>query len=156
ILPGQVWHAVLTLSLWRSTMTPRTLRAMGRTSFRSNAWKHFSPNLSRSTNLLMRIHKPQRRRVAENRSFSIAALAAIVFVCQGAAIAQTDTRVSATWKVQQYDITATMPTSDADRNLTAKAQLNLKNVSSRPATTLTLRISTAAQVSAVALNGTSQ
>lgn len=67
--------------------------------------------------------------------------------------AQDDTRISATWQVQKYDISATLPQSDADRNLTVKAKLDIKNVSSRPPSTLTLRISPDATVSAVAING---
>ena len=99
--------------------------------------------------------KSPRRRAAEIKSFAILF---IVILLQGAGLtvsAQTpdDTRVSATWQVQKYDISATLPASDADRNLTAKAKLDLKNVSSRPAGTLTLRIGTAADVSSVSVNG---
>lgn len=68
-------------------------------------------------------------------------------------LAQDDARVSATWQVSKYDIAVTLPTNDSDRNLTAKAKLDIKNVSSRPAGTLTLRISPSAEVSAVAVNG---
>lgn len=66
--------------------------------------------------------------------------------------AQDDTRATATWQVQKYDITATLPQSETDRNMTVKAVLSLKNVSSRPASTLTLRISPNATVSAVKIN----
>src|SRR5215212_556145 len=66
---------------------------------------------------------------------------------------QDEARVSATWQVVKYDISATLPASDSDRNLTAKAKLDIKNVSSRPASTLTLRISPNAEVSAVSVNG---
>ncbi len=69
------------------------------------------------------------------------------------AFAQDDTRPSATWQVQKYDISATLPQNEGDRNLTAKAKLDLKNVSSRPASTLTLRITSAAEVAAAAVNG---
>ncbi|HEX2639267.1 MAG TPA: hypothetical protein VHL50_01790 [Pyrinomonadaceae bacterium] len=55
--------------------------------------------------------------------------------------------------MQKYDISATLPTSPADRNLTAKAKVDVTNVSGRPASTLTLRISQNAEVSAVAING---
>ena len=67
--------------------------------------------------------------------------------------AQDDTRIAATWQVQKYDINATLPTSDADRSLTAKAKLDLKNVSPRPASTLTLRISPSAVISTITVNG---
>ena len=69
------------------------------------------------------------------------------------AYAQDDTRVQATWQVAKYDLKATLPQTDADRKLTVKAKLDLKNVSPRPASTLTLRISTSAEVTAVTANG---
>ena len=67
--------------------------------------------------------------------------------------AQDDIRISATWQVQKYDINAALPTTDTDRNLTAKAKLDLKNVSQRPASTLTLRISPNAVISTITING---
>jgi tetratricopeptide (TPR) repeat protein len=66
-----------------------------------------------------------------------------------------DSRVSATWKVQKYDIVATLPQSEADRSLLVKAKVEAANVSSRPASTMTLRISPNANVSGVSVNGTS-
>lgn len=66
--------------------------------------------------------------------------------------AQDDTRATATWQVQKYDITATLPTVETDRNMTVKAVLSLKNVSARSASTLTLRISPNAEISAVKIN----
>ena len=69
------------------------------------------------------------------------------------ASAQDDTRLSATWQVQKYDINATLPSTDTDRSLTVRAKLDLKNISPRPASTLTLRISPNAVVSAITLNG---
>jgi hypothetical protein len=68
------------------------------------------------------------------------------------ASAQTENRVFSTWQVQKYDIAATLPQADTDRYLGAKASLSIKNVSSNPATTLTLRISDKAEVSGVKLN----
>ena len=67
--------------------------------------------------------------------------------------AQDDTRPSATWQVQKYDINATLPQAEADRNLAVKAKLDLKNISARPASSLTLRIASAAEVSSVNVNG---
>jgi len=67
--------------------------------------------------------------------------------------AQDDTRPSATWQVQKYDISATLPQTDADRNMTVKAKLDLKNVSARPASTLTLRIGSSAEITAVNVGG---
>lgn len=67
---------------------------------------------------------------------------------------QDDTRVSATWQVQKYDIAATVPQSETDRNLAVKAKVEARNASARPASTMTLRISPAADISAVTVNGT--
>jgi tetratricopeptide (TPR) repeat protein len=67
--------------------------------------------------------------------------------------AQDDTRVSATWKVQRYDIAAMLPQSETDRSLTVKAKVEATNVTSRPASTMTLRISPDAAVSGVTVNG---
>lgn len=67
--------------------------------------------------------------------------------------AQADTRASATWRVQKYDIAATLPQDIKERTLGAKATLTLLNVSTAPAGTLTLRISPNAAVSAATVNG---
>ncbi|MGH9949281.1 MAG: tetratricopeptide repeat protein, partial [Pyrinomonadaceae bacterium] len=72
----------------------------------------------------------------------------------GTVFAQDDARLSATWQVQKYDISATLPQADTDRSLNAKAKLDLKNVSSRSASSLTLRISPNAAVTSVTVNGT--
>ena len=77
---------------------------------------------------------------------------AIVLLSSSALIAQDETRSAATWQVQKYDIEATLPSSERERVLTARAALALKNVSSRPAATLTLRIGTNAEVTAVKIN----
>lgn len=84
-------------------------------------------------------------------------LFAILLLLSAAAVtgAQDDNRVQATWRVQQYDITASLPATESDRNLSAKATLNLKNVSAAPATTLSLRISPAAEITSVNINGSS-
>lgn len=102
----------------------------------------------------MKILKSQGRRAAET-----AKLAALYFTLIFVGVVQSfaqmdDTRVSATWQVQKYDLSATLPASDSNRELSARAKLDLKNVSSRPAGTLTLRISPAAEVSALTVNGT--
>jgi len=68
--------------------------------------------------------------------------------------AQTESRLSTTWQVQKYDISAAVPQADTDRYLNAKALLTIKNVSANPASTLTLRISDKAEISAVKINGT--
>lgn len=96
--------------------------------------------------------KLSNRRRYELKFISLSAFVLLLFSV--AVSAQDDTRISATWQVQKYEITASLPTSDADRNLTARATLSLRNVSSRPASSLTLRISASATVSAVSVNGT--
>ena len=82
-------------------------------------------------------------------------LAAIVFslIMAGASIAQDGGRgAAATWQVQKYDVDVTLPPGERDRTITVKASLNLKNVSGKAASTLTLRVSPAAEVSSVRIN----
>jgi len=79
-------------------------------------------------------------------------LASISFTQIG--FAQTDTRISATWQVEKYDITATLPANDADRDLSAIAILTLKNISASGAATATLRINSAAEILSGKVNGT--
>ena len=91
-----------------------------------------------------------------NRGYSILHFLLSIGLLVSAApslLAQDDGRPSATWQVQKYDITAALPQTESDRNLTSKAKLDLKNVSTRPASTLTLRISPLAVISAVSVNG---
>ena len=59
---------------------------------------------------------------------------------------------TATWLVQKYDLDVTLAT-DTGRSVMVKCGLDVKNVSGTPASTLTLRISTLAEVSAVKVNG---
>lgn len=58
---------------------------------------------------------------------------------------------SATWQVQKYDLDVSLP-ADSLRTLSAKAVLNLTNVSGQPASTLTLRISPSAEITSVRVN----
>src|SRR5690349_8633686 len=58
---------------------------------------------------------------------------------------------SATWRVQKYDLNVTVP--DSGRALPITATLTVVNVSSAPAGTLTLRISTNADVTSAKING---
>lgn len=66
--------------------------------------------------------------------------------------AQDESRALITWQVQKYDIVATLPQNETDRNLTVKAVLNLKNVSNGAASRLTLRISQSAEIAGVKVN----
>ena len=101
----------------------------------------------------MRFTENLRSRRVERHILRFLLLALCVSVGVLGLRAQDDTRPSATWQVAKYDITATLPQTDTDRNLTSKAKLDLKNVSARPASTLTLRINQAATVSALMVNG---
>ncbi|MBK9152850.1 MAG: hypothetical protein IPM25_01210 [Chloracidobacterium sp.] len=83
---------------------------------------------------------------------SIFFVSAILFLFAFASPSQDDTRPTATWRVMRYDLTGTAPTQGTERNLTLKARLDLKNVSSRPATTVTLRIAPSAAVSSISIN----
>lgn len=85
--------------------------------------------------------------------FQITGFAFLFLVFYFSNFAQDDTRPSATWQVQKYDIAAILPQSETDRNLTVKAKLDLKNVSTRPASTLTLRIGSSAEITSVNVGG---
>ena len=81
------------------------------------------------------------------------AIFAFIFSLQLTAPAQDTARTApATWQVQKFDIDVTLPQDNA-RIVTAKAILSVKNISRGPASTLTLRISPLAEVTAVKLNG---
>ncbi len=58
---------------------------------------------------------------------------------------------AATWQVQRYDLEVGLPT-DNSRTATVKAVLAVKNVSGQPASSLTLRISPLAEISAIRIN----
>src|SRR5687767_10503346 len=100
------------------------------------------------------MRKQQHRRTSAKRFLPWAIRLLVLFVAVSPAAAQDEVaRVSATWQVVNYDLDVRMAQPDADRSFAATAKLSLKNVSSRPASTLTLRISSSAEVSAVTING---
>ncbi len=76
-------------------------------------------------------------------------LVILLFAFAGFCFGQGDSRPSITWQVQKYEITVTLPQSEADRAIAVKARLDVKNVSSRPASTLTLRIGSSAEITSV-------
>jgi tetratricopeptide (TPR) repeat protein len=86
------------------------------------------------------------------KNFSAIIFAFLLFTFTFAVSGQTDNRASKTWEVQKYDITATLPTAETDRFLNVKAALNLRNASSSPVSSLTLRISPSAEVIGVKSN----
>src|SRR5215213_6646082 len=97
--------------------------------------------------------KLPRLKPAEMADMRFAVLAAIVLSFSLCLSAQDTSRISATWQVERYDISAQLPASETDRNLNVKAKLDLRNVSAAPAGSLTLRISPNANISSVTVNG---
>ena len=83
-----------------------------------------------------------------NRLVILVAIAGLALGVVGQDAART---TAATWQVQKYDLDVTLP-ADASRNLAVKALLTLKNISGRPASSLTLRATPLAEVSAVRIN----
>ncbi|MBX7053573.1 MAG: hypothetical protein K1X36_01340 [Pyrinomonadaceae bacterium] len=65
---------------------------------------------------------------------------------------QDETRSIQTWRVQKYEISSTLPSDPAARSVGFSAILSLKNVSGKPAGSLTLRISPLAEISAIRIN----
>ena len=100
------------------------------------------------------IDNPKIHNAAQMKLPTSLILFLLILVMHSGGLAQDDTRVFATWQVQKYDISATVPQSEADRNLAVKAKVEARNASARPASTMTLRISPAADISAVTVNGT--
>lgn len=82
----------------------------------------------------------------------ISVIAFLILIANVSLDAQDVTRTTAaTWQVQKYDLDVTLP-ADSTRTVAVKAVLNVKNVSGRAATTLTLRVSPAADVTSVKIN----
>ncbi|NNE99113.1 MAG: hypothetical protein HKN25_08855 [Pyrinomonadaceae bacterium] len=78
----------------------------------------------------------------------------VVFILAVAFAVPAQNRITRTWEVMRYDITAALPQNfTADRDLDVTAKLDVKNVSQRPYSRVTLRISDQAEVSAVKVNG---
>ena len=63
----------------------------------------------------------------------------------------TGRTAAATWQVQKYELDVTLPPDNA-RSVGVKAVLSIRNVSGKPASTLTLRISPSAEVASVKIN----
>lgn len=86
-----------------------------------------------------------------NKNHSIALLIFTVLLNLSLAAQDTGRTPTATWQVLKYDLNVTLP-PDATRSVTVNAAISLKNVSGRPANTLTLRVSPLAEVSSVKIN----
>lgn len=80
-------------------------------------------------------------------------LSVLFLLCVASASGQSDNRIAATWQVVSYDISASLPASENERNLTAKATIRVRNVTERPATSLTLRINQNAEITSASVNG---
>ena len=84
------------------------------------------------------------------KKFHVTIFAVLLFTFCFTSFGQDVTR--STWQVQKYDLDVTLPQDEKSRSISVKAILNLKNVSGKPATTLTLRISPSAEVASVKIN----
>src|SRR5258708_7315306 len=78
------------------------------------------------------------------------------FVCTlllaGASFTQAVTQTAAaTWQVQKYNLDVTIP-PDNGRSVTVRGVLSIKNVSGKPASTLTFRIAPSAAVATLKIN----
>src|SRR5688572_3268292 len=100
----------------------------------------------------MKLKLPKLKQ-AEMAVMRFAVATAIVLSFCLSLFAQDTARISATWQIERYDISAQLPASETDRNLSVKAKLDLRNVSAGPAASLTLRISPNANITLVSVNG---
>lgn len=82
-------------------------------------------------------------------------LASFLLIAAFSFAAFAQTRGGAVWQVDRYDLDVTLPQTVDGRDAVIQATVEVKNVSSSPASTMTLRISPSAKVSAVMVNGTS-
>lgn len=65
---------------------------------------------------------------------------------------QDEVRTVSTWQVQKYDVDVTLPAGERDRTIACRATITLKNVSAKPASSLTLRIATNADITSLKIN----
>jgi hypothetical protein len=78
----------------------------------------------------------------------------LIFLSRADVFAQgADSRVSATWQVQKYDIAVNLPADPNGRSVDIVALVEVKNVSGRPANSLTLRVSPLAENISARING---
>lgn len=63
-------------------------------------------------------------------------------------------QTAATWQVQKYDLQITMPSGGTPRDVAVRSRIDVKNVSGRPANSLTLRMTSSATITAVRIGGT--
>lgn len=83
------------------------------------------------------------------------AIFAFIFSFQFLVFGQDAGRTAtATWQTQKYDIDVMLPQDNA-RTIAARAAVSIKNISGKPASTLTLRIAPSAEVTSVKINQSS-
>ena len=83
------------------------------------------------------------------KSFFVLLLLSVSWLSSASSVsAQT---ANATWRVQKYDLDVTLP-QNAERTVLVHAVLSVKNVTSSPVGTLTLRISPNAEISSLRIN----
>ncbi|HMU33186.1 MAG TPA: hypothetical protein PKC89_04925 [Pyrinomonadaceae bacterium] len=83
-------------------------------------------------------------------------LASLLIVLAFAVGTFAQIRGGAVWEVAKYDLDVALPQTFDGREAAIKATLDVKNISPSAASTLTLRISPFAKVSAVSVNGAAQ
>ena len=74
-----------------------------------------------------------------------------MLMCAASAIAQSS--ANATWQVTKYDLNVTLPQTENGRSVTVRAVVTARNISGAAASSLTLRISPNAEITAVSVNG---
>lgn len=83
-----------------------------------------------------------------------AAILLLIVLTRAGLFAQgADARISATWQVQRYDLAVSLPSDANSRTVDVAASIEVRNVSGRPANSLTLRISPLAEIVSSRLNG---
>jgi len=87
------------------------------------------------------------------KKYCYLAFVLLFIACVPSIFGQDTVRAGITWQVQKYALDVTLPSDAQTRSITVQAMLELKNVSPNPASTLTLRISSQAEVSSVKVNG---
>lgn len=92
----------------------------------------------------------RRLRLNKMKIHRIALILTVFVACSFSAYGQTAAN-AATWRVQKYDISVALP-HDNSRVLAVKAILAVKNVSTAPASSLTLRLASFAEVTAARIN----
>lgn len=76
-----------------------------------------------------------------------------IFTAASVLSAVAQTGVNATWQVTKYELNVTLPQAENGRAATIRAAVSVRNISGAPSSSLTLRISPNAEITAVSING---